>query len=158
MGHALPAARYVLGCHSPHLTPYLCNADVHVEARNEFLNTKIAVTPPSASCAARANQRPCPRADGSPILSYPTNYPCPCYPADGGGAVPATGAVSAPNPELAQFVDELVLGGFNNPVSVAFTDNTNKAFVGTKQVRPWPCSVVAISILTQSYRRVKCGG
>jgi hypothetical protein len=54
--------------------------------------------------------------------------------------VPATGTLPAPNTELAQFVDELVIGGFNNPVSVAYTDNTNKAFVGTKQVRRWKSS------------------
>jgi hypothetical protein len=111
-----------------------------VEARNEFLNTKIAVTPPSAACAARANQRPCPRANGQPIANYPSNYPCPCYPADGGGAVPATGALPTPNLELAQFQDETVIGGFLNPVSVAHTDNTNKAFIGTKAVRIAPAS------------------
>lgn len=133
---------------------------MHVEVLglNEFLNTKIAVVPPSASCAARANQRPCPKADGTPILAYPPNYPCPCYPADGGGSVPATGSPSAPNPDLAQFLDEMVIGGFTNPVSVAYTDNTNKAFVGTKQVSPRIRSVFASTHRVILHLRVKCGG
>ncbi len=92
-----------------------------------MLNPLISAVQPAPACAARTASGNC------NIANYPANYPCPCYASDGpGGAVTGTGKPAQANPDVNLFVDELVVGGLGNPVSVAFTDNTRKAFIGNK--------------------------
>ena len=43
------------------------------------------------------------------------------------------GEVTTSNPDVNNFVDEILFGGFNQPVAVSFTD-TNELFVGERAV------------------------
>ena len=101
----------------------------------EILNTLISAAPPNAECAADAADRPCVRFNGALINNYPPDWPCPCH-ADGsaGGAVDGQGQPSASNPYAGQFVEDIVVEGFTNPVGMSFTDN-GLLFVCTKEVQ-----------------------
>lgn len=52
----------------------------------------------------------------------------------GGGCYPwATGKPARENKDIELFTDELLAGGFDEPVGMSFTDNTNELFVATRR-------------------------
>jgi hypothetical protein len=90
-----------------------------VEAKGEVLNPLIGAAPPNAVCQAAANERPCIKTTGVVIDSYPDDWQCPCH-ADGssGGAIEGDGTPTHANPDNGEFVEEVLVSGFTNPVRV----------------------------------------
>lgn len=92
---------------------------------------------PDADCVTNAFNRPCLDGTGNPLVPYPDGYPCPC-PARGlpsvGGSITGNGVPSAADPHQGEFVNEVLVQGFTNPVAMSFTDNTNTLLVATKDV------------------------
>lgn len=56
----------------------------------------------------------------------------------GGGTWPdPRGVPISPNPDADFFVDTILVDGFNNPIDMAFTDDSNELYVVTRQVLPY---------------------
>lgn len=109
-----------------------------VQAIDEILNPLINAAAYSPACEAAAETRPCPITYAGARLGendIPPDSPCPC-PATGdpgGGYRYGSGLPVQPNEDADFFVDEVLADGFINPVAMAFTDNSNELYVGTRE-------------------------
>eukprot|EP01114_Cavostelium_apophysatum_P015826 TRINITY_DN4399_c0_g1_i3.p1 TRINITY_DN4399_c0_g1~~TRINITY_DN4399_c0_g1_i3.p1 ORF type:complete len:1600 (-),score=362.71 TRINITY_DN4399_c0_g1_i3:1191-5990(-) len=117
-------------------------SQVNCIGEHAALNLAITVAAPRPQCLASVNARPCPITRAAAFLDavhLPSDGSCPC-PAlgDGSGAIAgAIGQKVEPNPEKDFFVDEVIANGFDNPVAMSFTDNSNELFVGTRNGIIW---------------------
>lgn len=120
-----------------------------VNGIGELHNNRIPVVPSREGCHNTETVRPCPPTRGENnatgtyptqlgATTYPPNWPCPCKVEPGSGQWQnPTGIQNIPNADSDFFVDRILVDGIDNPIQMAFTDNTNELFVATRAGFIW---------------------
>eukprot|EP01119_Soliformovum_irregulare_P020380 TRINITY_DN658_c0_g1_i2.p1 TRINITY_DN658_c0_g1~~TRINITY_DN658_c0_g1_i2.p1 ORF type:complete len:1156 (-),score=353.75 TRINITY_DN658_c0_g1_i2:65-3532(-) len=108
-----------------------------VSCKNEVVNVGITAVPAPADCVQYKDTRPCrPVRPESRENAFPPGYNCHC-PTNNrtatGGIVGANGTPSGANPEFGTFTDYVLASGFDSPIGIEFTDNTNEMFVASQK-------------------------